>query len=200
MMKTGPLQATRVLVRRRSACLVRSMRVFVWLIATLAFSSVALAQVPSPSASRPQINMPRPRYPNKWAAQGITGKGIVQVTVDSSTGRITSARMLKSTGHKVLDDSALEAFSKWLFKPGTVSPVKIPIEFTSRLRHDQQEKDPRLRKAFAEADAYAERRTNDPLRLGDAYEYWRFKKEFLLRKYGILWKDPSEMNPEFGFN
>jgi hypothetical protein len=71
----------------------------------------------------------------------------------------------------------------------------------STLRHDRQENDPRLRKAFAQADAYAERRTaNDPPRLGEIHEYWRFKKEFLLRKYGIRWKDPSEMNPSIAFD
>jgi len=28
----------------------------------------------------------------------------------------------------------------------------------------------------------------------------RYKKEYLLRKYGIRWKDPSEMNPEIAFD
>jgi TonB family protein len=38
--------------------------------------------------------------------------------------------MLKSTGNKLLDGSALEALSRWRFKPGTVSQVQIPINFT----------------------------------------------------------------------
>ncbi len=68
-------------------------------------------------------------------------------------------------------------------------------------KHDPQENNPRLRTAFKEADAYAGRRTaNDPPRLGEVHEYWRFKKEFLLRKYGIRWKDPSEMNPNIAFD
>jgi hypothetical protein len=69
------------------------------------------------------------------------------------------------------------------------------------LKHDPQEDDPRLRKAFEEADAYAERMTaNDPPRLGEIHECWRHKKQFLLRKYGIHWKDPSEMNPTIAFD
>jgi len=118
-----------------SLCLVSSMRLFVWIATTLAFSIGVFAQMPSPSASPLRINSPRPKYLNKWAAQGITGKGIFEATVDSNTGRVTSVRILKSTGHKVLDDSALEAFSKWMFKPGTASPVKIPIEFTNKPRN-----------------------------------------------------------------
>jgi hypothetical protein len=40
--------------------------------------------------------------------------------------------MLQSTGSKELDGSALEAYSRWRFAPGTVSQVKIPVEFRNR--------------------------------------------------------------------
>ncbi|PYJ38148.1 MAG: hypothetical protein DME81_06315 [Verrucomicrobia bacterium] len=38
--------------------------------------------------------------------------------------------MEQSTGDSTLDKSAVRAFRKWRFKPGTVSKVRIPIEFT----------------------------------------------------------------------
>ena len=38
--------------------------------------------------------------------------------------------MEQSTGDPTLDKSAVNAFRKWRFKPGTVSKVRIPIEFT----------------------------------------------------------------------
>lgn len=51
--------------------------------------------------------------------------------VDTKTGYVTSAEMEKSTGHKILDDAALEAFRKWHFKPGrTPEVVRAPIKFT----------------------------------------------------------------------
>lgn len=59
----------------------------------------------------------------------MTGSGIVLLNVDPSTGNVTSAQLLKSTGHKILDDSAIEAFRQWRFKPG-VHTVRIPINFT----------------------------------------------------------------------
>jgi TonB family protein len=93
------------------------------------FASVSTAICQPPSAS-PWIFAPKPTYLDAWAKRGITGKGIAILTVDHDTGYVTEAHMLKSTGHKVLDDSALEAFRKWHFKPGTVSPVRVPIEFT----------------------------------------------------------------------
>jgi len=37
--------------------------------------------------------------------------------------------MLKRTGNKLLDGSALEGLSRWRFKPGSSARVQIPIEF-----------------------------------------------------------------------
>jgi hypothetical protein len=69
------------------------------------------------------------------------------------------------------------------------------------LKHDPQEDDPRLRKAFEEAYAYAEQRmAKEPHRFGEVHECWRLEKEFLLRTYGIHWEDPSEMNPTIAFD
>lgn len=95
------------------------------------------ATPPGPAASRrigDVIYAPKPVYLRGWSRAGLTGKGIVLATVDKPTGTVIGVRMLKSTGSKLLDGSALEAFSQWRFKPGTVSQVKIPIEFTNRLR------------------------------------------------------------------
>ena len=77
---------------------------------------------------------PQPQYRNEWARQGLTGKGVVLVTIDKQTGKVTGAQMLQSTGNKQLDGSALEAYSRWRFDPRTVtvSQLKIPIEFTNR--------------------------------------------------------------------
>jgi TonB family protein len=92
-----------------------------------------VASIMSLSAVRARdnaIRAPVPVYPAECRARGITGSGIVLATVDTKTGRIIGARMLKSTGNKLLDGSALEALSRWRFKPGaTSSQVKIPINF-----------------------------------------------------------------------
>jgi TonB family protein len=81
-------------------------------------------------AVRLAIFTPAPRYPYEARASHMTGQGLVRVEVDTRTGYVTSARIMKSTGHQILDDEALKAFRAWRFKPGTVSAVRIPVRFT----------------------------------------------------------------------
>src|ERR1041385_5075326 len=79
--------------------------------------------------------------------------------------------------------------------------LRSDVPLHQQLKHDPQEDDPRLRKAFEEADAYAERKTHkDRDRFGIIHEVWRYKKEYLLRKYGIHWKDPGELNTWLAFD
>src|SRR5947209_14263025 len=102
------------------------------IILLLGFVSVVttVGQTPLPS---PRVFAPKPRYLDAWARKGITGKGVALLKVDKN-GYVVDARMLKSTGHKILDDSALEAFRKWHFMPGKFAPeVRVPIEFKTTL-------------------------------------------------------------------
>jgi TonB family protein len=106
----------------------------VFLLGFLSVSSLQ-AQVggPAPGQQPPKaIYTPKPVYRPEWAKQGLAGKGVVLVTIDQQTGKVSGARMLESTGNKQLDGAALEAYSQWRFQPRTGSQVKIPIEFASR--------------------------------------------------------------------
>ena len=72
---------------------------------------------------------PKPDYPPQVREQQITGSGVCVVDVDPGSGNVTEASMAESTGNKMLDESAVRTFRKWRFKPGTVSRVRIPVEF-----------------------------------------------------------------------
>src|SRR6184192_1919874 len=89
-----------------------------------------LGQPPPPRA----VYTPKPVYRPEWTKQGLTGKGVVLVTIDKQTGMVTGARMLTSTGNQQLDGAALQAYSQWRFDPRTVavSQLKVPIEFANR--------------------------------------------------------------------
>ena len=81
------------------------------------------------SAKALAIYAPRPDYPSEARSQRVTGSGVCVVSVDPRNGIVTEASMAQSTGDPRLDNAAIRAFRQWRFKPGTVSKVKIPIEF-----------------------------------------------------------------------
>ena len=82
------------------------------------------------SARAVAIRAPRPVYPYEARRAGITGNGIALLTVNPATGAVTSVTMTQSTGSSILDNATTSAFSRWRFKPGTVTKVRVPITFT----------------------------------------------------------------------
>jgi protein TonB len=75
------------------------------------------------------IVAPKPEYPYEARSKKLTGSGVCVVTVDAA-GNVTDATMAQSIGSPILDNSAVSAFRRWKFKPGSVSRAKIPITFT----------------------------------------------------------------------
>src|SRR5205814_3182419 len=95
-------------------------RVLLAIVGLLVSASSLQAQAASPVDQPPPIKAiytPAPVYRAEWARQGLAGKGVVLVTIDTQTGKVTGARMLTSTGNKQLDGAALEAYSQWRFQP-----------------------------------------------------------------------------------
>ena len=115
----------------------RMRKVLISLVVSLVSVSSLHAQSATPTGQPPPpraIYTPKPVYRPEWTKQGLTGKGVVLVTIDKETGKVTGARMLTSTGNQQLDGAALQAYSQWRFDPRTVavSQLKIPIEFANR--------------------------------------------------------------------
>ena len=73
---------------------------------------------------------PRPVYPYQARRQRVTGSGIALFTVDQTSGTVTDVRMAQSCGNVILDNSTLDAFRRWRFKPGGVTQVEVPITYT----------------------------------------------------------------------
>jgi TonB family protein len=55
--------------------------------------------------------------------------------VDPRTGIVRSVSIENSTGHAILDRAAIDAFSRWKFKPGGNPVVKIPLTYST---HDKR--------------------------------------------------------------
>jgi len=120
-----------------------SYRLTVFFLAVMIFlyeTFVAAGEVKEENSEPPTISYeravqlaiftPAPHYPYKARANHLTGAGLVRVDINTRTGYVSSARILKSTGHQILDDEALKAFRAWRFKPATVSWAKIPVSFS----------------------------------------------------------------------
>lgn len=75
------------------------------------------------------IYAPRPEYPYKSRAHLSQGRGtfILRVRPDGSVARVD---VEDSTGAPLLDRAAIAAYSRWRFKPGRVTAVRIPTDFT----------------------------------------------------------------------
>ena len=72
---------------------------------------------------------PVPAYPGYGAGREPGGSGLFVLRVDKKTGLVTAVAIEKSTGHAVLDQAAITAFSRWKLQPNTVTRLKIPITF-----------------------------------------------------------------------
>ena len=113
------------------------MKPLLFFFVVVASICVAVAQAPNSSVSVPAksnakalaIVRPQPRYPKDATGRRPTGRGIVVMEIDQKTGWVLSAKMEKSTGSKLLDDAAIEAFSHWRFKPGSKKYIHSPISF-----------------------------------------------------------------------
>ncbi|PYJ69243.1 MAG: hypothetical protein DME76_09670 [Verrucomicrobia bacterium] len=56
-------------------------------------------------------------------------KGLFGLIVDKPTGKVTSVRVLVSTGHRILDDATRQALLGWQFKSGFVDRTLVPVTF-----------------------------------------------------------------------
>jgi TonB family protein len=98
-------------------------------------SASAFALTPSPAPIEHQakavvIYAPAPDYPVEAREAHLTGSGMVLLQIDRKSGYVTAARLLKSTGHAILDNAALRAFRLWRFKPGSAPQIRVPIHYT----------------------------------------------------------------------
>lgn len=80
------------------------------------------------------LKNPAPVYPFRARQRGWEGVVLLDVLV-SQEGRSSEIKLKKSSGHKMLDDAAIEAVSNWEFKPASLGKIafsariEIPVRF-----------------------------------------------------------------------
>jgi len=75
------------------------------------------------------INFVYPEYPAKLAAYAFSGKGLFLLKINPKTGVVDEVKVLKSTGHVLLNEISAKAFFQWRFQPGGPTQVQVPVEF-----------------------------------------------------------------------
>lgn len=101
--------------------------------APVALPEPASSSRPTPlslkAAQAMAVSAPLPEYPYQAKRANITGSGVCVMTVDAASGKVTDAMMTQSTGDAMLDKVTTNTFRRWRFKPGTVSQVRVPIDY-----------------------------------------------------------------------
>ena len=69
-----------------------------------------------------------PEYPIGFVIHGAKGRGRFRLTLNKS-GQVDEVKILQSTGYQDLNKLAVKALLQWQFRPGTASPLEVPVEF-----------------------------------------------------------------------
>jgi TonB family protein len=83
-----------------------------------------LLMLPFVCAKAEWIEKPQPEFPLGVFHQGLEGSVVVSLTLDRD-GRVTSSRVVRSSGHATLDRLAREASMKWRLAPHAVVPTDL---------------------------------------------------------------------------
>src|ERR1700730_7880526 len=79
------------------------------------------------------ITAPVPHYPAEALRKRWGGTGILEFVIRPD-GTVSDVKILKSTGHRILDEEGVRAFRTWVFRPGTVDHVQVPLTFSLKPR------------------------------------------------------------------
>ena len=71
----------------------------------------------------------RPEYPLEARRKRQVGDGRFRLYIGKS-GRVTSVKMLRSTGHSLLDNAAVKAYMSWKAPPGLRREADVPVSFS----------------------------------------------------------------------
>ena len=64
-----------------------------------------------------------------FVIHGAKGRGRFRLTINAKSGLVDEVKIVKSIGYSDLNKLACKALLQWTFKPGTPSPVEVPVEF-----------------------------------------------------------------------
>ena len=85
-----------------------------------------LLMLPFVFAKAEWIEKPTPEFPMGIFYAGLGGSVVVSLTMDRD-GRVTSSRVIRSSGQTILDRLACEASMKWRLAPHSLVPTDLTV-------------------------------------------------------------------------
>jgi len=76
-----------------------------------------IVRIPS-QYKKDTVAAPDPEYPLKQRNLGNQGQGIYRLMINDKTGIVNEVKVMKTTGHRELDASAVMTLFNWKFRPG----------------------------------------------------------------------------------
>jgi TonB family protein len=95
-----------------------------------------LLMLPFFSAKAEWIEKPTPEFPLGVYYQGLEGSVVVSLTLDQS-GRVTSSRVIRSSGRPTLDRLAQQASMRWRLAPHSVVATDLSLGRLQLIRFRQ---------------------------------------------------------------
>ena len=91
-----------------------------------AFLVLILVIDPLPGHARETVwrKAPKPKFPQEALKTFSEGSVAIRVVI-ATDGRVTNARVTKSSGNAQLDAAALEAARKWIMEPAAITPSDL---------------------------------------------------------------------------
>lgn len=105
-----------------------ALRIFLLGLCLGVASTFAAAGIEPPVA----VRMVPPKFPPQLAREGVSGIVAVRCTIDEK-GNVTEPVVEKSS-NAAFDQPALDAITKWRFKPATKDGTPVPLKVTIPIR------------------------------------------------------------------
>jgi TonB family protein len=84
-------------------------------------------RVPRPTTA--PIYAPGPKYPLAARERHWEGVGLLEVHLMPNRS-VRSVKILRSTGHSILDDDAAQVLRGWQFTPDSADTVRVPVTYS----------------------------------------------------------------------
>ncbi len=122
-------------------------------VATTTAPTTAIQQVTTtkPVPDRPPrgTDIREPTYPETSKDNCEEGTVTLLLSIDES-GRVTDAKITKSSGYPALDNSALEAAKRWRYSPARKDGKRIATDLPQAVKFQLRHDDPETRQAYEE--------------------------------------------------